>query len=155
MQYRIHSGLYKAADARRRKEWELALRDLNHDAPAGGPTLTVYKGKGDGVQLLLASPASDPTIVELAEGDLLPHFSAYGDIIARIAHSTEGDGARSLETLDYAKKLVHDEAGEFLQEALEALLTLELTQARRLFTLIFLVGTHLPERLVTFHRRHS
>lgn len=154
MVFRVHSALREAAGSRRRLEWDLALRDLNHDAPDDGQALTVYQGRPAGIQLAITGLGADPIIAELTEEALSPHFRAYDDIIRGIAAASSGDGMRSLETLDYAKKLIHDEAGELVQEALEDHVELDLATARRLFTLMFLISTQLPERLVTFHRVH-
>jgi uncharacterized protein (UPF0262 family) len=61
-------------------------------------------------------------------------------------------GTRQMETLDYAKKLVHDDAGDTVYHAFEAHLAIDHATARRLFTLIFLLSNELPETMVTRHR---
>ncbi len=92
-------------------------------------------------------------LIELGPGRMRRHFKEYREIIEQLARSTSGRyGMRDLETLDYAKKLVHDDAAETLQEAFEGAVDLDHKLARRLFTLVFLVSNALPEHLVTRHR---
>jgi uncharacterized protein (UPF0262 family) len=67
--------------------------------------------------------------------------------------------SRDWESLDYAKKLVHDEAGGRIRKALRPHLVegeaVDLKLARRLFTIVFLVAQDLPAELVTRHRSHG
>ena len=154
MIYKLSTKCYSRLSPRRRQELDLALRDLNHDSQDQSCTLKVYPCRNGGVQLVVSTAGGEPDIAELTFEALEPHLNAYGDIIGRMVKSTTGDGARSLETLDYAKRLIHDEAGELVQEALDELTELPLPEARRLFTLIYLVESQAAEDVVAGHRIH-
>jgi len=150
MKYRVDSALYEGISARREKEWQIALLDLNAEADGNEPTLSVTHASQSGVTLTL-SGAGETKTTTISEATLRAHFRDYRRVIEHLVRST-ATGSRQMETLDYAKKLTHDEAGEMVQDALEPLIAISHAQARRLFTLIFLVGSELPEALVTRHR---
>ena len=128
----------------------MALLDLNTEADGTEPTLTVHQGTGKSIEIHITGTGDFPPIV-LSESTLKPHFRDYRRVIEHLVRSTS-TGTRQMETLDYAKKLTHDEAGEMVQDSLEPHVTISHAQARRLFTLIFLVASELPEPLVTKHR---
>ena len=150
MKYRLAPELYESVTPTREKEWQLALLDLNAEADGLEPTLTVYPGAGKGVEIHVSGEDSVAPVI-LTETSLKSHFRDYRRVIEHLVRSTS-TGSRQMETLDYAKKLTHDEAGEFVQEALEPHVPISHAQARRLFTLIFLVASELPETHVTKHR---
>lgn len=154
MEIRIHSALVEGASRQRRQEWDLALEDLNHEPLPGEGSLTIYQNNN--AATLVVSQGGHTHFIELEADALKPHLEGYRDIIQRMVAASRGDGMRSIETLDYAKKLIHDEAGEFVIEALDegASLELDLPTGRRLFTLIFLILTDLPEAQVTNHKVH-
>lgn len=154
MRFRIHEDLERGIGARRRQEWALALRDLEHGAPPGEDTLTLHPHAEGGLMVLVAQPGVAPGVCALPEALLRPHLQAYTDLLVFMTDARNGEGSRSFEALDYAKKLAHDEAGEMLMEALEPHVPLDLATARRLFTLIFLLLSPLPEAMVTRHRIH-
>ena len=83
---------------------------------------------------------------------LLPDGFSFTTTIT-LALLTHGYEVRYVP-IDYAKRIVHDDAAAFLRESLADVVQMDLSDARRLFTLIFLVGTDLPETLVRYHRRH-
>ena len=151
MQVRIHTRLMSEASRRRRQELELTLQDINHEPLPGEGTLSGYRQDG-GVTFMLPGGLA----IHLEQGALERHVAEYRRIIERMVASSRGDGVRSFETLDYSKKLTHDEAGEFIQERLEEEAGIEapLATCRRLFTLSFLIVTDLPEEMVTQHRTH-
>jgi uncharacterized protein (UPF0262 family) len=81
-------------------------------------------------------------------------FVEYSATIAQLVHMDREAPVRGYEAIDYAKRVVHDEAAGFLCEAVEHIVAIDLADARRMFTLLFLIGTDLPEALVRYHRRH-
>ena len=78
----------------------------------------------------------------------------YQEVIEGIVQVGSTGGRGRFEAMDYGKKVVHDEAGELLQELLEDIAELPLSTARRLFTLLFLLKTEMPAHLVQYHRSH-
>ena len=78
----------------------------------------------------------------------------YQEVIEGIVQVGAAGGRGRYEAMDYGKKVVHDEAGELLQELLEEITEIPLSTARRLFTLLFLLKTELPSHMVQYHRSH-
>jgi hypothetical protein len=162
MRFRIADTLWDGARPEREREWQDALLDLNLESDGHPPVITVERAT-DGGAFLHIEPLEDNghrTTVTLTFDLLRDPFREYRDIIARLARADGGAfGMRDWESLDYAKKLVHDEAGMRLRKALrphaERIGPLELKVARRLFTLVFLVAVDLPLELVKRHRRHG
>ena len=154
MRFRIDKALEKGASRTRRMEWALSLEDLNHDSSEATPLITLYERRKGGLDVVILTPGAPSAVIPLTPDYLAEHFQAYAHVIGRMSSASEGDGARSFETLDYGKKLIHDEAGEAIQEALEDHIDLPLATARRLFTLVFLILSDLPEHLVKQHRTH-
>lgn len=170
MKFRLDPALYDGVSTDREREWRQSLTELNTDfsdfqvsalrtsaspdgpAPTLDTTLTLNRHSSGGVEVTVE--VGDHTeLVELGPGRMRRHFKEYREVIEQLARSTSGRyGMRDLETLDYAKKLAHDDAAETVQEAFEHVVELEHKLARRLFTLVFLVSNALPEDLVTRHR---
>ncbi len=155
MNVRLHPRLYDDVSPDREREWRSTLMDLAMDARVAGHedlTLTVDRRPCGGVDVLVEQDGEVVTC-EAPYKLLRRHLREYRGIIEQLARSTSGMyGARDLETLDYAKKLAHDEAAETLQGLLGDAVELQHKLARRLFSLIFLVSSELPEDLVTRHR---
>lgn len=155
MKFRLDPRLYEGATAAREQEWRLALTDLNRDADGEEPTLTVTRRPDGLVELLVSGrPGAREDRIALTRELMRSHFRDYRQVIERLARSQSAELA-ALETLDYAKKVVHDEAGEVLARVLSTAVALPHALARRLFTLVFLVSTELPEALVRRHRREG
>lgn len=160
---RIHGALWKRATVLRSSEWRRSLDELNHEngirselegdldepalelvrPPDGSFRFRVYRDGFD----LVADIALNRSVV-------LEFFDEYEATIRQLVHVDRESPVRGFEAIDYAKRVVHDDAASFLREALAGVVRMDLRDARRLFTLIFLVGTDLPERLVRYHRNH-
>lgn len=156
MKFRLAPSLFEDdVSPAREQEWQLALTDLNADADGEEPTLTLSRRKDGGADITVTGLADDATgVAELSKDRLRRQFRDYRHVIQQIS-GAGAFGARQFETLDYAKKLVHDEAGEVIQEALDPFVTIDHRTARRLFTLVFLISSALPDNLVRRHRSHS
>ena len=159
MKFTLQADLYDGVKAAREREWRQALLDLNLDYGAVSPshadvTLTFDRRVDGGVDVHVELGEQARRVVSLSWEMMKRHFRDYRDVIERLSASASGlaPGTRDFEALDYAKKLVHDEAAESLQEAFGGILQLEHRLARRIFTLVFLVSSALPEHLVTRHR---
>lgn len=152
MKFRIDPSLLENASEMREREWQMALVDLNADADGEEPTLTVHRRKDGGADIHVTHSTTADGIAELGRDKMRRQFRDYRHVIEQISGAGVF-GARQFETLDYAKKLVHDEAGEVIAEALQPFTDIDHKTARRLFTLVFLIGSELPEAMVTRHRR--
>jgi len=159
MRFRIADALWDGKALEREREWQHALLDLNHEHDGQAPIVTIDRRADGGAVIVLARP--DGEIEVGLPFDLLRDpFRDYREVITRLARADGGAfGSRDWESLDYAKKLVHDDAGVRIRKALRPHLRdgegVDLKLARRLFTLIFLVVQEMPAELVMRHRGHG
>lgn len=160
---RLHGALWKQVSPRRADEWRRALDELNsHNGIAfadGSPcedaaVELVCPPDGSYIVRTWTDGIRPGASVTLDARPLAEHFDEYGTTIRQMVHVDREAPVRGFEALDYAKRVVHDEAAAFISESLASLLTMDLADARRLFTLVFLVGTDIPEELVRYHRMH-
>lgn len=153
---RLHGSLWKSAEKMRRQEWIQALGELNGDLPdevalgielvrpPGCPwQIRVYR---DGTELT-DTLEPDPRELERC-------IHEYGATIRQLVRVDRQAPVRGVEALDYAKRVVHDEAASLLRETLSGHLGLSLEEARKLFTVLFLAASDLPAELVRYHRYH-
>lgn len=159
MRFRIADTLWDGKSPEREREWQHALLDLNHEHDGLPPILTVSRRADGGAVIGLGRPDGEVEVV-LPFDLLRDPFRDYREVITRLARADGGAfGSRDWESLDYAKKLVHDDAGMRIRKALRPHLrdgeAVDLKLARRLFTLIFLVTQEMPAELVTRHRGHG
>ena len=158
MKYRIDAALYDGVGAERLREWQDTLLDLNSDDDGEPPTLTIGRLDDGGAAFLVEPAEGDvaPVSVSVPHARLRSHLREYRDIITRLARADLGAfGMRDVDTLDYAKKLVHDDAGEVIRKALRPAARVSHATARRIFTLVFLMSSELPEAAIRSHRRHG
>jgi uncharacterized protein (UPF0262 family) len=164
MKFRIMPEVLDEAGPERVREWTQTLGELNldhgsltrpGDSEAIEPTLTLGRHAEGGLVILVSAPGHAETTLHLNHRRIRGAFRDYKQVIEQIARATSSAfGPRDLETLDYAKKVVHDEAAELVQEALSALVQVPHKLARRIFTLGFLITHDLPQEIVS-HYRHS
>lgn len=159
MKFRIAEDLWDGRHAEREREWQHALLDLNAEHDGQPPTLTIAR-RDDGGADILVTHGEVVTLVALTFDMMRDHFRDYREVIGRLARADAGAlGMRDWETLDMAKKLVHDEAGAKIRRGWRAAFGstdgLDLRLARRVFTIVFLVAADIPAELVTRHRRHG
>lgn len=161
MDLRLHGAIWRSADDRR-DAWQRALDELNTDntlhapqwpdgdlsleivrLPSGAFLLRVYQD----VFERLAEIALDPKEVNAV-------FADYAQTIRHMVHMHEDAPVRGFESLDHAKRVVHDEAAALMQTSLSPVVEATNEDARRLFTLLFLIAGDLPEHMVRFHLYH-
>lgn len=153
---RLHGSLWKSADKVRRQEWTQALGELNgsdHEdvdlgiefvRPPGCPwQIRIYR---EGTHLIDTVEPEQPEIERCIE--------EYGATIRQLVHMDKQAPMRGFEALDYAKRVVHDEAAALLRDTVAGHIQLSLDQARKLFTVLFLAASDLPAELVRYHRFH-
>jgi len=162
VRFKIADALWDGRKQEREHEWQHALLDLNAEHDGQPPIITIGLRDDGGAELVVTRAgeggALEDTSVALTFDMLRDHFRDYREVIGRLARADAGAlGMRDWETLDYAKKLVHDEAGARIRRALRPILPdlVDLKLARRLFTIVFLVAADIPAALVTGHRRHG
>lgn len=164
MKFRIMPEVLVEATPERAREWTQTLGELNldhgsltrpGDTEAAEPTLTLGRHAEGGLLIVIEVPGHAETALHLNHRRIRGAFRDYKQVIEQIARATSSAfGPRDLETLDYAKKVVHDEAAELVAEALVALVQVPHKLARRIFTLGFLITHDLPQEIVS-HYRHS
>jgi uncharacterized protein (UPF0262 family) len=159
MKFQIAEPLWDGSRPDREEEWRHALLDLNQEHDGEPPVMTFERRDDGGAAIILERP--DGAVEVRLSFDLLRDpFRDYREVIQRLARAGSGAfGSRDWESLDYAKKLVHDDAGHRIRKALRPHLregeTVDTKLARRLFTLVFLIAQDLPRELVTRHRSHG
>ncbi|MCB9728778.1 MAG: UPF0262 family protein [Deltaproteobacteria bacterium] len=163
MKFRLMPEVWEDAAPEREREWRQTLGELNldhgslvrpGDAGAEEPVVTLGRHPEGGLLIVVALAGGEESTVHLNHRRMRGAFRDYKQVIEQIARATSGAfGPRDLETLDYAKKVVHDEAAELIQEALSERVHLPHKLARRIFTLAFLITHDLPQEIVS-HFRH-
>ncbi len=148
-QLRIHPTIRRGASETRVSEWEQVLAEINGSADAPVFELLDLPGVGLALRLYDAEAA-----VSLDGDDLDQWVDDYAETIEQMVRLDREAPVRGFEALDYAKRVVHDEAAAWLQERAWSLAPLDLDTARRFFTVVFLVLSELPEAVVRYHRRH-
>ena len=136
--------LWRSADVE--QERRIAIFDLiegNHFAPQrhateyGGPfriALSVEEGR-----LAIAVKREDDTPLEtlvLALGRFRRPIRDYFAICDSYYQAIRASTPQQIETVDMARRAVHNEAAELLQERLAGKIEVDFDTARRLFTLI-------------------
>lgn len=165
IEVRLHGAFWKSATASRAEEWRRSLTELNtlngiavRDASWAGAedvALELVRPPDGTFEFRLYLDGWTCVATMPLPPDAIGHaFTEYDTTIRQMVHVDKEAPVRGFEALDYAKRVVHDEAATVILGALEEVLAVDLEDARRLFTLVFLVGTDLPESLVRYHRRH-
>ena len=159
MPFQLDNALKSGASERKVRELEQALEDLNLS------TFPTLKEGRESELITLSLPSASGVLFAYGEGDSAVEFrllwstirtplKEYQEMIEGIVRVGSMGGHGRYEAMDYGKKVVHDEAGELIQELLEVEMNIPLSTARRLFTLLFLLKTDLPGHLVQYHRSH-
>ncbi len=169
MRFELEQNLLEGVDERRREELAQALEDLNQApqptvlgelAKLGGDWVISLGGltsSGITFGILNQNKEADPAgnvDIRVVWASLRTPMKEYQEIIESIVSTGMHGGRGRYEAMDYGKKVVHDEAGEILQELLDEHLDVSLATARNLFTLLFLLRTDLPAHVVQYHRTH-
>ncbi len=124
------------------QERRIAIFDLlesNHFAPAGheGPFRILLRIEDNRIAIDVKDAEGQPLdTVRLGLARLRRPIRDYFAIVDSYFKAVRSDAPRGLETVDMARRAVHNEAAELLQECLEGKIELDFDTARRLFTLI-------------------
>jgi uncharacterized protein (UPF0262 family) len=124
------------------QERRIAIFDLlenNHFAPAGhlGPFRILIRIEDNRLAIDLKDKAGEPLeTVRLGLARFRRLIRDYFAICDSYYKAIRADTPHRIETVDMARRAVHNEAAELLQECLGEKITLDFDTARRLFTLI-------------------
>ena len=144
----LHPGMLATARPEQRRDWEEALREVRS---TGGLRLRAealleqrqelqIRSREWGFELKLRAPDGD-VVREMAlrSSELQTSIDEYLEIVERMRPDAADFARARIETLDIAKRLVHDQAAERIRRLLSEHVRLDHDAARRLFTLLCLI----------------
>ena len=116
------------------------LLEANHfrlrDGPAGPYRMVLSLRDGTLIFALQPEPGGEALEIELAVRPLRRVIKDYFLICDTYFQAIKGATPSRIETIDMARRGVHDEGAELLREALDARVEIDRDTARRLFTLV-------------------
>ncbi len=124
------------------RERKVAIFDLlegNHFQPAGheGPFRVRLRVEDNRLAIDLSDQEGEPLeTVRLGLARFRRPIRDYFAICDSYFKAVRSDGARGIEPIDMARRAIHNEAAELLQECLDGKIEMDFDTARRLFTLI-------------------
>jgi len=124
------------------RERKVAIFDLlegNRFQPIGheGPFRVRLRVEDNRLAIDLSDEAGEPLeTVRLGLARFRRPIRDYFAICDSYFKAVRSDGARGIEPIDMARRAIHNEAAELLQECLEDKIEMDFDTARRLFTLI-------------------
>jgi uncharacterized protein (UPF0262 family) len=135
-----HTIIRRSDDIER--ERQIAIFDLlekNHFQPAGhdGPVRILLAIEDNRLAIGLRDEAGEPLeTIRLSLARFKRPVRDYFAICESYFRTVRSDSPKGLETIDMARRALHNEAAELLQECLEGRIEMDFDTARRLFTLI-------------------
>ena len=124
------------------REKKVAIFDLlegNHFQPVGhdGPFRVRLRVEDNRLAIDLSDEQGESLeTVRLGLARFRRPIRDYFAICDSYFKAVRSDGAKGIEPIDMARRAIHNEAAELLQECLEGRIELDFDTARRLFTLI-------------------
>ncbi len=124
------------------QERRIAIFDLlenNHFSPAGheGPFKILLRVEDNRLAIDIRDAEGQPLdTIRLGLARFRRPIRDYFAIVDSYFKAVRSDTPHGLETVDMARRAVHNEAAELLQECLQGKIELDFDTARRLFTLI-------------------
>ena len=146
--------MIETATAEQRREWEVALRELQgaeglrlRAASVDGEALEMQIRTATGGFDLRVRRPSGHAVRELGlrSVELKDSIEEYLHIVEQMRPDSPDFARTRLEALDVAKRIVHDQAGQRIRKLLAESVVLDLETARRLFTLLCVV-IYKPDR---------
>lgn len=144
----LHPGMLETASAVQRKEWEIALKELQgtegiklRAAALDGQALEMQiRASKAGFDLRVRRPSGLVVkTLQLRSAELASSIEEYLAIVEQMRPDSPEFSLSRLEALDVAKRLAHDESAQRVRKLLADTVMLDLETARRLFTLLCLV----------------
>lgn len=124
------------------QEKRIAIFDLlegNHFAPAGyqGPFRILLRIEDNRLAIDLRDKGGSPLeTIRLGLARFRRPIRDYFAICESYFKAIRSDSPKGLEAIDMARRAIHNEAAELLQECLDGRIEMDFDTARRLFTLI-------------------
>ena len=124
------------------RERKVAIFDLlegNHFQPIGhdGPFRVRLRVEDNRLAIDLSDEAGEELeTVRLGLARFRRPIRDYFAICDSYFKAVRSDGAKGIEPIDMARRAIHNEAAELLQECLDGKIEMDFDTARRLFTLI-------------------
>jgi uncharacterized protein (UPF0262 family) len=124
------------------RERKVAIFDLlegNHFQPIGheGPFRVRLRVEDNRLAIDLSDEQGEPLeTVRLGLARFRRPIRDYFAICDSYFKAVRSEGARGIEPIDMARRAIHNEAAELLQECLDGKIEMDFDTARRLFTLI-------------------
>jgi uncharacterized protein (UPF0262 family) len=147
-QVTLHPGMLATARPDQRREWEDALLEVRSTKGLrlraeglGGEALQMQiRSRPWGFELKVRDP-SGKVVQDLAlrSSELQSSIDEYLEIVERMAPDAADFARARIETLDIAKRLVHDQSAQRIRRLLSESVMLDLEAARRLFSLLCLI----------------
>lgn len=136
---RIDDRTWGEANEARLQEYRLAIQEMLDDEglsfPEAASRLAVAVRREVTILRLCDRAGHELACVEIPSHALKKHITEYVDVVRQLETAQKGGGSTSVEALDMAKKLAHDDAGRTLQRYCRPL-ACDHDTARRLWTLI-------------------
>lgn len=140
----LHDTLWLRPSADRRREWEVALRELAEEAGIAIREATGLQEEAtlklamleDVVELRAQVGPDSRVAARLALETIRSQVQEYLSIVDRMGKAMSDGTTHRLEALDLAKAIVHDDAATKIQRVLSPSIALDFSAARRLFTLL-------------------
>jgi uncharacterized protein (UPF0262 family) len=135
-----HTIIRRSDDIER--ERQVAIFDLlesNRFQPAGldGPFRILLRIEDNSLAIDLRNEAGEPLeTIRLGLARFKRPVRDYFAICETYFKTVRSDSPKGLETIDMARRALHNEAAELLQECLAGKIEMDFDTARRLFTLI-------------------
>jgi uncharacterized protein (UPF0262 family) len=144
---RIDAVTWADAPVTRRAEWRALVQEFAQDADSlssSDATLLLIALSSEGFTLTLSSEAEEQgQVVDIPRAALRRHVGDYVDVVRQLSLEEQSWNSARMETLDMAKKVIHDDAAHAVQD-LCAPLGLSHKASRTLFSLLLAlqVDTH-------------
>lgn len=144
----LHPGMLETASASQRREWEVALGELQGQE---GIKLRASGLDGQALEMQIRTAAGGFDLrvrrpsglvvkeLELRSEELRSFIDEYLGIVEQMRPDAPNFNLARLEALDVAKRVVHDESAQKIRKILSESVVFDLETARRLFTLLCLV----------------
>jgi uncharacterized protein (UPF0262 family) len=100
---------------------------------------------------LLGEDGAAYEVIRMGLARLRRPIRDYFAICDAYFRAVRSDGARGIEPIDMARRALHNESAELLQECLEGKVEMDFDTARRLFTLLCVLHIKQPTSVVDAH----
>ena len=145
----LHPGMLATARPEQRDEWEAALREVKStkglriraEGLLGEALQMQIRSRAWGFELKVQNPSGDIVRdLTLRSSELQSSIDEYLGIVEQMRPDAADFARARIETLDIAKRLIHDQSAQRIRRLLSESVVLDVETARRLFTLLCLIA---------------